>query len=532
MSADPTDEPDETDLPAVDSDIVSTGAAANSSDWDESLKGLPRLLRYVMLVRSGADHVEQRLIAEIDELCPRLPLNAAWAASHDTGTGLALATELDHRAVVEDNINLRSLADCVRLVCLPDDTSYFEEHRRVGKALLQAFLKSARDRSEELQVRPRGVRLRLGGAAGVRWYLGSLSSRAAANAAFLGERMAKRRVAAARSEVRRWVKEEKEAEEKQEKEAKEQKDGEASAPAAEALPDHHLVVARLSDEEMKNVKLREILAPLKPAINAALPLVEVPALHQARERLLFEFPYASAAIDFALTDLVGRATVRLRPLLLVGDPGSGKTRFACRLGEVLGVSVWREDASRADGAVFGGTDRRWYSAEPCHPFLAVAHGKIANPLVLIDEIEKAGTRSDYGRLWDCLLGFLEPETNVRYPDPALQTNLDLSHVSYVATANSLDPLPAPIRDRFRVSPFQACRRRSRCAAVGHPFRSRARARARHQLGAAALRHRAGGHSSSLAWRLGPPPSPRRRGDRARKGHPGGQTVNLPRQTID
>lgn len=59
-----------------------------------------------------------------------------------------------------------------------------------------------------------------------------------------------------------------------------------------------------------------------------------------------------------------------------------------------------------------------------------------------------------GRLWDCLLGFLDPETNARYPDPALQTNLDLSHVSYVATANGLDPLPSSIRDRFRVAWFR------------------------------------------------------------------------------
>jgi ATP-dependent Lon protease len=168
---------------------------------------------------------------------------------------------------------------------------------------------------------------------------------------------------------------------------------------------------------------------------------------------MFEFPYAIDVIDFALTDLVGRITVRLRPLLIVGEPGGGKSRFARRLGEILGLSVWRSDASRSDGAMFGGTDRRWYSAEPCHPFLAVAQGKTANPLVLIDEIEKAGTRSDYGRFWDCLLGFLEPETNSRYPDPALQTNLNLSQVSYVATANSLDPLPSPLRDRFRVVRF-------------------------------------------------------------------------------
>jgi ATP-dependent Lon protease len=113
----------------------------------------------------------------------------------------------------------------------------------------------------------------------------------------------------------------------------------------------------------------------------------------------------------------------------------------------------REDASRADGAVFGGTDRRWYSAEPCHPLLAIGQGRIGNPLVLLDELEKAASRSDYGRLWDCLLGFLEPESNCRYPDPALQVTLDLSQVSYVATANSLDPLPGPIRDRFRVISF-------------------------------------------------------------------------------
>ncbi|WP_347341944.1 AAA family ATPase [Bradyrhizobium diazoefficiens] len=77
----------------------------------------------------------------------------------------------------------------------------------------------------------------------------------------------------------------------------------------------------------------------------------------------------------------------------------------------------------------------------------------ANPLVLIDEIEKAATRTDYGRLWDVLLSFLESETSCRYPDPALQTTLDLSRVSYVATANRLDPLPGPIRDRFRVVTF-------------------------------------------------------------------------------
>src|ERR1700726_1787475 len=454
MSADRTsDDADDTDVPWTARDAVSPGAAADSADWDERLKGLPRLLRFAMLLSDNASYVEQRLIAEINELCPNLPLNAAWAAAPDVRTGLALAAELDRRAVTQNEPNLRSLADCVRLLCLPlpRDATYFEEHRRVGKALVQAFNVTTRHAGEQLRCNLE--RFTFGWAAlPACTDLLPKNLSAAVNATVLGGTMAEYRIAAVEAAGRRRAEEEKRRKEEEDEKAAEASQ-QVSSPTVEAIPDHHLVVARLSSDEMKNTKLKDILGPLKSVINAALPLVEVPPLHQVRSTLMFEFPYALDVIDFALADLVGRTTVRLRPLLLVGDPGGGKSRFARRLGEVLGLSVWREDASRADGAVFAGTDRRWYSAEPCHPFLAVAYGRIANPLVLIEELEKSGTRSDYGRLWDCLLGFFEPETSIRYPDPALQTNLDLSQVSYVATANSLDPLPSPIRDRMRVAMF-------------------------------------------------------------------------------
>ncbi len=137
-------------------------------------------------------------------------------------------------------------------------------------------------------------------------------------------------------------------------------------------------------------------------------------------------------------------------MCLVGAPGAGKSRLARRLSECLGVGLWRTDGARADGATFGGTDRRWYSAEPCHPFLAASRARVANPLILVDEVDKAASRSDYGRLWDSLLAFLEPETVRAYPDPCLQVDLDLSQLSLIATANSLTPLPAPLLDRLRI----------------------------------------------------------------------------------
>lgn len=466
MSTDTTnDDINDLDLAAIDEDSISTGAAADSSEADERFKNLPRLLRYAMLVSTAAHHVDQRLAAEIDQLCPDLGLNTGWLVSRETdvgpalGTdiGLLLAAELDRRAVGEDRPELRSLADCVRLLSLPapHDTRHFGEHRRVAKSLLLAFYGFVRNSDDE-HLCSELEQLCFGWAAlpCCSHLLNGVHSAAYA-ASVIGARIAKYRVKSTRIAI--WQQIEAEEEEKNEKARQESdKAGNAAqtdASAAPTVPEHHLVVARLSDEQMKNAKLKEIIGPLKAIINTALPLVIAPPLHQARHTLLFEFPYATEVIDFVLADLIGHATVHLRPLLLVGDPGGGKSRFARRLGEVLGLTVWRTDASRADGAAFGGTDRRWYSAEPCHPFLAVGQGKIANPMVLLDELEKAGTRSDYGRLWDCLLSFLEPETNCRYPDPALQITLDLSQVSYVATANSLDPLPAPIRDRLRVITF-------------------------------------------------------------------------------
>jgi ATP-dependent Lon protease len=505
---------DDPNLPVVDDDVTSTGAAADSAETDERLKALPRILRYAMLVGDSGAYVWQRLVAEIDELCPGLPLNAAWAKSRDAGLGVALGIELDHRAVKQDQPDLRSIADCVRLLSLPvpRDGADLDDHRRVAKTLLQALGNLRRGIDAALLADLEAFCFGWAALpASTDRMPQIIASTAAAGAIRLGRQMAEHRIAAAEAAVWQQVEDREERAQRAVDKAKADqivKGGPASG--AIESPENRVVVAPLSDEQMKNVKIKEVIGPLKNVINVALPLVTVPPLHSVRERLIFEFPYAIDVIDFALADLVGRTVILLRPLLLIGDPGGGKSRFARRLGEVLGLSVWRTDASRSDGAVFAGTDRRWYSAEPCHPFLAIGQARHANPMVLLDEIEKAGTRSDYGRLWDCILGFLEPETSVRYPDPALQVTIDLSQISYVATANSLDPLPSPVRDRFRVITFPKPTKESRRVAARCHRRPRRRAQSRPSLDQTARWPRARRRGHALARRFGPPPAPYRR----------------------
>jgi ATP-dependent Lon protease len=176
-------------------------------------------------------------------------------------------------------------------------------------------------------------------------------------------------------------------------------------------------------------------------------------LRARRRQLIAEFPWAVEVVDFVLGDLVNRQTVTIRPVLLTGTPGSGKTHFARRFAHVFGLHLWSVDCGGADGSVFSGTDRRWHSAEPSHPFLAMSRGRQANPLMVLDEIEKAPTRQDYGRLWDSLLPFLEPGSNGQVQDRCLQVPIDASHVNYIATANRIETLPWPLRDRFRITQF-------------------------------------------------------------------------------
>jgi ATPase family protein associated with various cellular activities (AAA) len=447
------------DLPAIEEEAILTGAAADAANLAGDLTKLPRILRVAVLIDRGDNTVHDRLVADIAALCPGLPLTASFAATDDPGVARELATELDRHAVVRDLPELRHVADCLRLLTLPmhSDLAASEEYRRVTMTLFNAAARLPEDIAPQAAADIEAFC--------VGWaVLPSLYHRvpryrrpgspAAAHASYLGNMTATRRIAA--TEASLWAVIERRPD--IEDEAAAAGAGEDTEVAAVPTPSaHKCVVVRLSEKEMANARLRELMPALKHVINTPLPLIETPPIEQVRATLLFEFPYAEKTVDALLADLVGRPTVFLSPTVICGMPGGGKSLFVRRIAQALNVFCARTDASRSDGTVFSGTDRRWNSTEPCHPLLAIARAGHANPIVLLDELEKAqsqsGGRSEFGRLWDCLLGFMENETSKRYPDPAIQNFVDLSFVSYLATANSVSGLPAPLLDRLRVLEF-------------------------------------------------------------------------------
>ena len=137
-------------------------------------------------------------------------------------------------------------------------------------------------------------------------------------------------------------------------------------------------------------KLNQFQMSYKNLLDAEVRLVIACDVARIRDQLYDEYPHATAAIGLVTRDLREGKPIALKPILLVGSPGCGKSRLVRRLGWLLGLYVFRFDGSASTDTVgFSGTARGWSNTEACVPIRAVLQSQTANPLVMVDEIDKS-----------------------------------------------------------------------------------------------------------------------------------------------
>jgi len=191
---------------------------------------------------------------------------------------------------------------------------------------------------------------------------------------------------------------------------------------------------------------------------APMPLRRVP--RDAGKRLIalaeaapaFAAPIAEIRRTLALAAHAGRPSPRLRPILLVGAPGVGKTWFARRLAQALDLPFSSLNLGGAtDNRCLQGTARGWSAATPAWPIAEMARLSAPNPVFFLDEVEKAGgQRESNGRVHDTLLAMIEPESASAWFDECLRTTADLRHVLWIMAANETRGIPAPLLSRISV----------------------------------------------------------------------------------
>jgi len=138
------------------------------------------------------------------------------------------------------------------------------------------------------------------------------------------------------------------------------------------------------------------------------------------------------------------------PMLLLGPPGIGKTHFARKLAELLGTGMSLVPmSSMTAGWLLSGASSQWKGAKPGKVFEALVDGQYANPVIVVDEIDKASADAQYDPL-GAMYSLLEHDTAGAFMDEFAEVAIDASQVIWIMTANDERSIPEPILNRMNV----------------------------------------------------------------------------------
>ena len=157
--------------------------------------------------------------------------------------------------------------------------------------------------------------------------------------------------------------------------------------------------------------------------------------------------------DLALA-ISGNEAVQFTPILLLGEPGLGKTYFAKKLAHALGTGFeFVSMSSLTAGWVLTGASAQWHNARPGKVAQTLIEGEYANPVVVLDEVDKTGGDSRYDPM-GALYSLLERDTASHFKDEFIDVDMDASHILWIATANDESVIPEPILNRMNVYPIE------------------------------------------------------------------------------
>src|SRR6202040_1108567 len=146
----------------------------------------------------------------------------------------------------------------------------------------------------------------------------------------------------------------------------------------------------------------------------------------------------------------GNEAVQFTPMLLLGEPGLGKTYFAKKLARALGTGFeFVSMTSLTAGWILTGASAQWNNSRPGKVAQTLIEGDYANPVVVLDEVDKAGGDSRYDPM-GALYTLLERDTASHFKDEFIDVDIDASHILWVATANDESTIPEPILNRMNV----------------------------------------------------------------------------------